>query len=66
MVYNRLVFDGRQNHGQVVMDMTMISQLISVVYFNILDELFQIFFSGDVVYAQTWEVLPLKNPIEPP
>ena len=31
IVYNRLVFDCRQSHGQVVMDMTMISQLISVV-----------------------------------
>ena len=33
---------------------------------NILDELFQIFVSGDVVYAQTWEALPLKNPTKPP
>ena len=27
---------------------------------------FQIFVYGDVVYAQTWEVLTLKNCIEPP
>ena len=26
----------------------------------------QIFVDGDVVNAQTWEILPLKNPIEPP
>ena len=26
----------------------------------------QIFVYGDVVYAQTWEVLTLKNCIEPP
>ena len=26
----------------------------------------QIFVYGDVVCAQTWEVLTLKNPIEPP
>ena len=25
----------------------------------------QIFVDGDVVNAQTWEILPLKNPIEP-
>ena len=31
IVYNRLVFDCKQSHEQVVMDMTMISQLISVV-----------------------------------
>ena len=29
-------------------------------------EFFQIFVYGDVVYAQTWEVLTLKNCIEPP
>ena len=27
---------------------------------------FQIFVNGDVFYAQTWEVLTLKNSIEPP
>ena len=27
---------------------------------------FQTFVYGDVVYAQTWEVLALKNCIEPP
>ena len=27
---------------------------------------FHIFVYGDVVYAQTWEVLALKNTIEPP
>ena len=26
----------------------------------------QIFVDGDVVNAQTWEILPLKNPMEPP
>ena len=25
-----------------------------------------VFVNIDVVYAQTWEVLTLKNPIEPP
>ena len=29
-------------------------------------EFFQIFINGYVVYAQTWEVLTLKNPFEPP
>ena len=29
-------------------------------------QLFQIFAYGDVVYAQIWEVLTLKNYIEPP
>ena len=29
-------------------------------------QFFQIFVNGDVVYAQTWEVLTLKNCIEPP
>ena len=29
-------------------------------------QFFQIFAYGDVVYAQTWEVLTLKNYIEPP
>ena len=29
-------------------------------------QFFQIFFHGDVVYAQTWEVLTLKKRIEPP
>ena len=29
-------------------------------------QFFQIFVFGDVVYAQTWEVLTLKNCIEPP
>ena len=29
-------------------------------------EIFQIFVNGDVAYAQTWEVLSLKNPIGPP
>ena len=29
-------------------------------------QFFQIFVYGDVVYAQTWEVLTLKNCIEPP
>ena len=29
-------------------------------------QFFQIFVYGDVVYAQTWEVLTLKNYIEPP
>ena len=29
-------------------------------------QFFQIFVYGDVVYAQTWEVLILKNCIEPP
>ena len=29
-------------------------------------QFFQIFVYGDVVYAQTWEVLTLKNSIEPP
>ena len=24
------------------------------------------YYNGDVVYAQTWEILTLKNPIEPP
>ena len=33
---------------------------------NIFEELFQIFVSGVVVYAQTWEALTLKNPTEPP
>ena len=28
--------------------------------------IFQIFVNDDVVYAQTWEVLTVKNPIEPP
>ena len=28
--------------------------------------IFQTFVNGDVVYAETWEVLTLKNPIEPP
>ena len=28
--------------------------------------IFQFFVNGDVVYAQTSEVLTLKNPIEPP
>ena len=27
--------------------------------------IFQIFVNDDVVYAQTWEVLTVKNPIEP-
>ena len=29
-------------------------------------QFFQIFVNGDIVFAQTWEVLTLKNPIEPP
>ena len=29
-------------------------------------KIFQIFVYGHVVYAQTWEVLTLKNCIEPP
>ena len=29
-------------------------------------QFFQVFVYGDVVYAQTWEVLTLKNCIEPP
>ena len=29
-------------------------------------QFFQIFVYGDVVYAQTWEVLTLENCIEPP
>ena len=29
-------------------------------------QFFQIFVCGDVVYAQTWEILTLKNCIEPP
>ena len=29
-------------------------------------QFFQNFVYGDVVYAQTWEVLALKNCIEPP
>ena len=29
-------------------------------------QFFTIFVYGDVVYAQTWEVLTLKNCIEPP
>ena len=29
-------------------------------------QFFQIFVYGNVVYAQTWEVLTLKNCIEPP
>ena len=27
---------------------------------------FQIFVDSEIVYTQTWEVLTLKNPIEPP
>ena len=29
-------------------------------------QFFQISVNGDVVYAQTWEVLTLKNPVKPP
>ena len=34
---------------------------IVVVFFQNL-----FYYNGDVVYAQTWEVLTLKNPTEPP
>ena len=38
----------------------------SMQMFIIIFLFFQIFVNGDVFYAQTWEVLTLKNSIEPP
>ena len=48
---------------------SLISLLITIFHLYLLQlwwQFFQIFVYGDVVYAQTWEVLTMKNCIEPP
>ena len=45
---------------------TLITTIFHLYLIQLWWQLFQFFGYGDVVYAQTWEVLTLKNCIKPP
>ena len=45
---------------------TLITTIFHLYLTQLWWQLFQFFVYGDVVYAQTWEILTLKNCIKPP
>ena len=53
-------------HGDSDCNKTQIMRNFHFYIIQLWKPFFHIFTHGDVINAQTWEVSPIKNPVEPP
>ena len=53
-------------HGDSDCNKTQIIKNFHLCVIQLWKPFFHIFTHGDVIIAQTWEVSPPKNPVEPP